>query len=270
MRARLALAALLGAVACAAAVAPARAADDPKVLTMVADNWCPFNCDPADANPGYLIELAKKVFEPEGYTIAYSIVPWTRAIEEVTAGKYDILIAASHDESPEILFPEGPAVSCGFDVFVRDDNPFVWKGVESVRDKRIGGVQNYMYSTAINAYIDENRKTPGHKVQIMRGDNALPLNIKKLLGGRIDVLFENAAVLNYQFAQMGKDLEDLGITGTPKKIGTADTAETMCYLGFTPAKPRSKELARLLTERAKKMEADGTMHALRVKYGIPE
>ena len=236
---------------------------------MVADNWCPFNCDPADKeNPGFLIEVAKKVFEPQGYTINYSNVPWTRAIEEVMAGKYDILIAASHEETPGVIYPEGAAVSCGFDVFVKNDSEFVWNGVDSIKNQRIGGVQNYNYSKAIIDYIDANRKTAGHNIQIMRGDNALATNIKKLLGNRIDVLFENSAVLNHKLQQMPAELARLGLTGTPKKVGMADSKETLCYLGFTPAKERSKKLAHMLTEGAKALEADGTMAALRKKYGM--
>lgn len=255
----------LALIAALGMAAPLYAAEE---ITMVADNWCPFNCDPTDENPGFFIEAAKLIFEPKGYKINYQIVPWTRAIEEVMAGKYNILIAASLEETPDILFPKALDVSCGFNVFVRDDNPFIWRGVESIKDLRIGGVQDYVYSEAINAYIDENKSKAGHKIQIMHGDTALPTNIKKLLGKRIDVLFENAAVLNHQFSQMGAELEGLGLSGMPKNIGMADTADTTCYLGFSPKRENSPQLIKILEEGVQRLEADGTMTKLRAKYGM--
>lgn len=240
-----------------------------KVLTMVADNWCPFNCDPDDnQSPGFLVEIARKTFEPMGYVVDYKIVPWTRAIEEVRAGKYNMLIAASHEETPDFVFPAGPDVSCGFDVFVREGDPFVWNGVESIKDKRIGGIQDYVYSDAINAYIDEQKPTAGKKIQILRGDSALPSNIKKLLGHRIDVLFENEAVLNYQFGNMHEELADLRLPGKPHKVGTTDDKPTQCYLGFSPAIAESKLLAAKMGEVAKEMEKNGELTKLRAKYGM--
>ena len=251
-----------------AAASSAPALETGKTITMVADNWCPFNCDPADTDPGFLVEVAQKAFEPEGYKVTYQIVPWARAIEEVMAGKYTILLAASVEETPDVLFPKSPRVSCGFDVFVKEGNPFVWKGVDSIRDKRIGGVQDYMYSEAVNAYIEANKNAPGHKVQIQHGDESLPTNIKKLLGGRIDVLFENSAVLTHKFHTMGDELADLGLSGKPHYVGSADDKPTDCYLGFSPARPDSHQLMELLAKRGAEMEADGTMAKLRDKYGI--
>ncbi len=153
-------------------------------------------------------------------------------------------------------------------MFVKEGNPFVWAGVDSIRDRRIGGVQNYMYSEAVNAYIENHKNDSDRKVQIMHGDESLPTNIKKLLGGRIDVLFENSAVLNHKFRQMDEELADLGLSGKPHYVGTADTKSTDCYLGFSPARPDSHQLMELLAKRSAEMEADGTMGKLREKYGI--
>ncbi|MEQ1790535.1 MAG: hypothetical protein ABL857_08835, partial [Rickettsiales bacterium] len=35
-------------------------------INIVADEWCPFNCDPESDKPGYVIELAKEIFKPYG------------------------------------------------------------------------------------------------------------------------------------------------------------------------------------------------------------
>jgi len=43
----------------------------------------PYNGDPASDRPGYCIEVIKAVFEPEGYTIDYQTLAWTRDVADV-------------------------------------------------------------------------------------------------------------------------------------------------------------------------------------------
>ena len=35
-----------------------------ETVTLRADVWCPFNCEPDAASPGYMIEIAKAALEP--------------------------------------------------------------------------------------------------------------------------------------------------------------------------------------------------------------
>ncbi len=237
-----------------------------KTVTMVADEWCPFNCAPDSEKQGYFVELARRILEPHGYKVEYKIVPWARAIEEVRAGKYNILIAASHEETPDFLFPAADGLSCGFSAYTRYEDPFVWRGVESVKNKRIGGIKDYVYSEEINAYIDANPGV-GHKIQIIRGDNALATNIKKLLGKRLDVMFENPSVLGYRLKEMEQDLTALGLTGKIRNAGAVAEEESICHLGFGPSN-NNKEAVHLVSEGVKQMEANGELAKLKAAYQI--
>ena len=49
-------------------------AGDP-VVRLCADQWMPYNGDPADAKPGYVIELAKTIFEAKGLKVEYTVMP---------------------------------------------------------------------------------------------------------------------------------------------------------------------------------------------------
>lgn len=238
-----------------------------KTITMVADQWCPFNCDPESADkPGFFVELTRKALEPHGYKVEYRGVPWARAIEEVRADKYQILIAASHEETPDFQFPEESGISCGFNAFTRPTDTYTWQGVESIKNKRIGGIKDYVYSEEINAYIDATPNA-GHKIQIMRGDGALATNIKKLLGNRIDVMFENPSVLKYKFSEMGADLAQLQLSGQPRNAGPVSQEASICYLGFGPT-AKNKEAVRLVSEGIKRMEASGELQKLKDAYQI--
>ena len=47
---------------------PGAAAD---TISIRGDMWCPVNCDPKAERPGYMIEIAREVFEPKGHKIDY-------------------------------------------------------------------------------------------------------------------------------------------------------------------------------------------------------
>ncbi len=51
-----------------------------ETITLAADVWCPFNCNPGGDPPGYMVEVAKAVFEPRGHTVTYRVLPWARAV----------------------------------------------------------------------------------------------------------------------------------------------------------------------------------------------
>ncbi|MBT5829568.1 MAG: hypothetical protein HOH77_05165, partial [Candidatus Latescibacteria bacterium] len=40
-------------------------------ITLVADTWCPYSCDPSSDQPGILIEVAKIILEQAGHTVVY-------------------------------------------------------------------------------------------------------------------------------------------------------------------------------------------------------
>ena len=50
-------------------------AEQPKVLTLVADTYCPYNCTAGAKSEGILVDLTRAVFEAKGYEIRYKVVP---------------------------------------------------------------------------------------------------------------------------------------------------------------------------------------------------
>lgn len=226
---------------------------------MVADPWCPYNCTPGDAKyEGFLVELVKKALEPLGYTVVYKQVPWTDAIADVRKGQYDIVIGTDPDESPGLLYPHH-ATLCGFGVFTRKGEEFAYTGPYSLGRRRLGVVEDYFYGQAEADYI-RMHADDGDRVQVMQGTQPLEDNLAKMEQGQMDVLFENAAVLKYKLAQKNQAglLSQVGVTSTNRA----------CYLAFTPAKTDGKDILDRMEDRTDELEADGTLPALRKKYGL--
>src|SRR5271168_4005678 len=64
-------------------------------LVVQADSWCPYNCQPESAEPGYAIEMLQAVFDHAGQKIKYEIVPWDRALQQAGAGMASAAVAAT-------------------------------------------------------------------------------------------------------------------------------------------------------------------------------
>ena len=55
-------------------------------IILAADMWCPYNCEPDSKNPGFLIEMAKIIFEEHDIEIEYRLMPWSKALDAVKNG----------------------------------------------------------------------------------------------------------------------------------------------------------------------------------------
>lgn len=252
---------LLSSVA-ALAVFVAATAAHADTISIRADVWCPYNCDPKDPNPGYMIEVAKAALEPLGHTIDYQSLNWARAITEAREGKYSGLAGAAKSDAPDFIFPAS-ATGVGRNCFyVKPDNKWEYKGIPSLAGFAIGVIKDYSYDELeLDAYIKEHAKD-AKKVDIVAGDNGLDLNMKKLQAGRIGALVEEENVIkNYLFT---KKLPPTAV----KAAGCVKESEL--FVAFSPKTPKSAELAKAVADKLEAMRKDGSLKTLLAKYGIED
>lgn len=227
-------------------------------LTVGGDVWCPVNCDSEDARPGIGIDLAKRVFEPLGYEIRYIVIPWSRALEEVRAGRIDAVVGASHNDDPLLIFPSHAIAMLHDDIFVTADSDITFKTMESLQGKRLGIIKDYGYSKPVQSFIDANRRIPD-AIQEVGGMQALEQNIRKLLAGRIDAVIENGPIMDYRLGRMG-------LSGALKPIGSIPQGGL--YLAFSPALEASKGRAAAYDKAVEALKQQGELEALYAPYGM--
>jgi len=242
--------ALLLLVACSALAA---------TLSVRADNWPPYNAEPQASKPGYMIELLKEIFEPQGVTVEYKLSPWTRALHDVNSGKFDAVVGTDRSESPEMVFPQESFGNLDNAMYVRNDNVWRYQGVASLKGKRLGVIDGYGYNGELDAYIENNQ---GKQVFAVSGDDALPKLIKMLQAGRIDVLVENVYVMNYT---LGK----LGVTNLVN-AGKTDDEPLPLEFGLSPERSTSKNYARMFDEGIAKLRASGRLAEILKRYGVSD
>lgn len=239
---------------CAVLLPLSGSAQAAETMTLRADSWCPYNCDPKSDKPGYVVEMAKAIFEGKGVTVDYQVEPWTRALDAVRAGTYHGAIGAARGDAPDLVFPSLPIGMNEFTLAVPKGKAFKWEGVASLKGKKLGAIQGYDYDPEINDYIKANKDG----VDLITGDDAVEKNIRKLAAGRTDAFLENAAVVKYTAAQLGMadkfDYVDLG-------------KKDPLFIGFTPAKPEGKKYAEMLQAGVKELRESGKLKAILEKYG---
>ncbi len=229
-----------------------------ETLTIVADEWCPYNCAPNAEPKGILIEIAEKIFSEQGIQIKYTNLPWARAIEETREGNYDAIVGAAHTDAPDFIFPE-PAPARAGNVFVVGPNSsWRYSGLKSLEAVSLGVIQDYSYGDELDRYIESN-KNNRDRVQIVSGDDGLRMNLRKLLANRVAVILDDRSVITWT------------LKANPEfaaaKIVDQASPEDGAYIAFSPAhRERSTKLAEQFATALKKLIAQGEVERIAARY----
>ncbi len=230
-------------------------------ISIRADEWCPYNCVPGTEKPGYMIEIARAVFEPAGHRVDYQLLNWARSIEWAETGKINAIVGAGKDEVPHFIFPDNDMGYVQNAFFVKKENPWRFSGVDSLSEIRLGLIEDYSYGELFEEYIEKHRGTS--RVQFVGGKEALEKNIRKCLAGRIDAILEDESVFRYRADALGVS-DRFVFAGND---GPKDT-EDFVYIAFSPVHPKSREYAELLTDGLREIRTDGRLQKILSRYGI--
>jgi polar amino acid transport system substrate-binding protein len=229
-------------------------------LVFVADQWCPYNCEPGSDRPGLLVEMLAAAFEPEGYEVVYEVVPWARAIEETRHGRYTAILGAARLEAPDFVFHRIPAFTAVDAFYTLAQSEWVFTDLSSLTGVLLGVIRDYSYGHLFAEYIRPNQDDPD-RIFMATGEVPLPRIIGMLAVGRLDVIVEDRGVMNEQLRTMAHP-PDLRVAGI--------AAREEIFVAFSPADSRSAELAAIFDRGLLAMAADGRLAALAARYGVDE
>lgn len=232
-----------------------------QTITLAADEWPPFNTRLSHLGEGYIVDAARKIFEPQGYTVVYENMPWKRALEMTKAGKIDGAIGASKNDGIGLIFPTEELARTKMAFYVRRGNPWRFTERSSVSQVTIGAIAGYDYRNWLNTYINNNRDN-FTKVQVITGDEPLKRNLTKLILERIDVVVDNEAVIQYVAKKIG----------ISEKIACAghDSEPSMLYIAFSPHNPQSPKYAEMLSQGIIRLRENGELKKILDKYGVSD
>lgn len=234
---------------------PARA----ETITLRADLWCPYNCEPGQEPAGYLIDLAKAVFEPAGITVDYQLMAYEDAIQAVRAGTVTAVVGAAKKDAPDLIFTGTAEGYSSYAFASAKGSGFRYSGPDSLKGKRLGMIADYTYDEALDAYIAANKDTPA--VVAVSGDAATHDLVMLLAQGKVDVIIESDAVLEYTIEQMKlSNLFELNVASEGAPV----------YVAFSPADPKGAEHAKRLEDGIAALRQSGRLAEILKKYGLKD
>lgn len=222
-------------------------------INLATDPFPPYYYEEDGTPKGIQFELAKTVFDKMDTEIKIKFMPWKRAMLIAEADKVDGLfgVVKTKERQKWLIYPEEPLMLVTATIFKRVDDPFVYKGVSSLKDKTVGVIKGYSYGEA----FDNSKLFKKEEVK------SIGQNFRKLLAGRVDLVAGYSVVGKHILKSM--DLED--------KIVSSQQAihVTPIYVSFT-RKPEhqkiSEEYSRILKEYKKTEECRELMR----RIGLPD
>ena len=229
-------------------------------IILGTDEWLPYT-GPDLKNPGYMTELAQRIFSKHGHDIDYSVMPYKRALFGATSGSIDCVIGASKSEVPNFILPDESFGVFSDAFYVVKGNTWKFDGVDSLKGQRLGVTGGYINDGGpVDNYIQANLHTP--VIQVLSGNNVLEQHIKKLIFGRIDTVLATTTVLEAKLREMGLSdkIVNAGSRGPP----------TLLYIACSPTKPSSRVYVKLLSEGIRDMRESGELAKILSKYGVSD
>jgi polar amino acid transport system substrate-binding protein len=236
------------------------AAAQERVITMVADVYCPFNCEPGSARPGVLIELATRIFGDAGYRIEYRALNWARAVKDVRAGRYDALVGASGPDAPDFVYSKQPLMYQRNCFYTAASSTWQFNGYDSLKSQTLGVANGYRYSASLDEYI-RNAPARGARVESAAGDSPMEINVRKLTHGHVDVMIEEVAALRFYLGEHPPEvpLREAGCL-----------AANGVYIAFSPARAESHIYADVLSAGLQRLRAQGEYKKIMARYGMSD
>lgn len=222
----------LAAAALAVGATCARAEGDPPAprlpsAQLVTLDFPPLEfADDKGAVQGAVVDIVKEALHDAGYQAEIQLLPWTRSLTLVKDGRADAIFTAYKnpereaflDYSQEILIPQ--VVS----LYIRKGSPFKFGGdFAELKGKTIGIVSTISYGKI----FDDARVAMGLKTERVE---ALDLNFKKLMAGRVDYVISNrySAEVEIEKLKIDPAIEELlpPVEVTPSYIAFSKKTKT--------------------------------------------
>lgn len=234
-----------------------------ETISIVADYWCPYNCNPQSKQPGFMVEIAKKAFARYKINVEYTVMPWTNAITETRAGKYTAIVGASYMDAPDFIFPNTPQGWMQNVFYIKKDDMWRFENIDSLKDVALGIITDYSYNPLLNDYIESNKNNK-NRIQAESGDDALETNINKLLIGKIRSVVEAEYVMKYYLSKhtSQEPLEEAGRLRA--------TEQDNLYIAFGPNEPNAQKYIKILSLETNAMRASGELAKILQTYGLKD
>lgn len=250
---------VLGA-AFALSLAAAGSASAGETIRLRADAYCPINCDPGSDLPGTMIEIAKAIFEPQGISIDYKLLPWSRTLSDVREGAIDGAVGANAEDARDFIYPKTALARSQNMVVSLKTRGLKIATAADFKGHLLGVVRDYSYETKLDEYIKD-RSADATAIKVFSGDDVQKQMVRVLQAGRIDAFVEDESIMTYTLSKLDK-VDD--VTMSPY----GDPVDA--FIAFSPKAPNAKKWADMMDEGMKGLRSSGRLKAILARYGLKD
>jgi polar amino acid transport system substrate-binding protein len=221
-------------------------------ITLATVDWEPYYGSKLE-NGGFTVAIADAAFKKVGYAMEIQYMDWNRAVALTTSGKVDGLFGCYRSAEREKVMNMSEALAAvELVLFSKKGANITYSGIESLKPYKIGIMRG-------NANTEEFDSATFLKKESV---NKLELNVKKLLGGRIDLIIGSKLVIqdliNKQFA---KDADKIEVVKPALQSNAL-------HIGFSRKIDGHDKIVADFNKGLQMIKDDGTMAAIAKKYGF--
>ncbi len=184
-----------------------------KKIVLGADAWCPYNCEPGASLPGYVVEMARAIFEKSGYEVEYRIMEYEQAMADALHGRISAVIGLDRREGEEVEQQEDPSGGLNFQypasiigrsasyLFVLKESPWRFNpGNADASLAELGGRVGI-----VKGYACELREKLSAANMLVEAGGKEPLRdlLVKLRTGEIKAIIDDRSVILYTAGRLG-------------------------------------------------------------------
>lgn len=157
-----------------------------KTIYVVADHWQNYT---HHDGTGVYFEILRHIYEPHGYTIKSSIMPFKRAVSKINQNTADILLAEENMQhlidselysAQHLLSPKQPIDKSNVSAIFTQQSPHTWLDIKNNSAAKLAWIRGYEYNNSLQL----------NHTRIDRLNNT-PQGLNLLLSGRIDCFLDD-------------------------------------------------------------------------------
>jgi len=235
----------------------ANAAEAAGKVIFASDEYCPYNCEAGKSPEGSMVDMVKEILKASGKSVEYKQMPWKRSLSDAKAGTVTGVFAATADDADGLTLVSeefGASQTC---FYAKSASTFNYAGVTSLSNVRIGIADGYGYGPELDGYIEANKKDKA-KFLVTNSDEAMAQNLKMVLAGRVDLVAEDANVMDYKIKDEKLALRKAGCTKDRVPL----------YIALSPK--ADKKLADDLAAGIRALRADGRLKKILATYEMKD
>lgn len=229
-----------------------------ETVRLRADYWMPMNGEPDGEKPGYVIEMARAIFEPQGIKVDYQKLAWDETLKACRAGEIEGAIGASRVEGEGMVLPTHPIGRSRIALWVRKDQAWSYSNTKSLEAVRIGAIQSYSYWPEFDEFIANSGSS---KLKIYTGDSPLPEAIRELKEGAIVAMPETMTVFIWNVRELGYATNDF-------RMAYVHEGDDF-FVAFAPSET-GRRYAKLFDEGIAQLRKSGEFARILQRYGLSD